>query len=163
MKTLIFCLCGILIFASCDRKGYKKITEADEAGNIIGDADPTDWTEDDKWKSGIDELIAQGCDLEGVGTASSVTVNHAFPNPTNGISNIVFEVGDTCLMRFVIVDKYNTVYERNCMHLSTGVNFFAFNIAELAVSVGGRYRLYYDFLDESNTVFYKGHGDIHFQ
>lgn len=160
MKILMLLLSSSFLFIACDRQGYKSFTQTDELGLVISDADPTDWTKDDKWKNGIEELIASDCELEGVGTASLVTVYPAFPNPTYFSSNLLVNVTDSCLMRVVIVDKYNTVYSKFCRHLNTGNNLLGLDISNFAVAQGGRYRLYYDFLDETNTVFYKGHGDI---
>ena len=160
LKFGLIILVGSLLLVSCDKMGYKTFTSADELGNVIGDEDPTDWTFDEKWESSVEKLIGSECELSGIGNKSTVIVYPAFPNPTLSTSNFVVSVEEPCLMRIVIVDKYNTVYAKSCRHLDTGNNIMSFNLSAFAVAVGGRYRLYYDFLDAADNVFYKGHGDL---
>ncbi len=158
--VLAIFFCSVLLI-SCDRQGYKDITQVDDQGVAITPPDPTDWTFDEKLKRGIEELLEEGCELEGVGPVGPVEVFSAYPNPTSSFSFLTVSVSDTTLMRYAIVDKRNTLYERGCRHLSVGYNIFQFDIANLPISIGGRYRLYYAFVDQSNTIYYKGHGDIH--
>ncbi|MDG1913031.1 MAG: hypothetical protein P8I55_00395 [Crocinitomix sp.] len=160
MKLLALLFLTSYLFFACDKQGYKSFTETNEFGEVVGEADPTDWIADADWKSGIEDLIASECELEGIGNSETVAVYPAFPNPATFSTTFAANVEDSCLMRVVIVDKYNTVYSKFCRHLIPGNNLLDLDISSFALAVGGRYRLYYAFLDESDAVFYKGHGDI---
>lgn len=153
----------ILVISACDKQGYKEITETDAVGFLKGSSDPTDWGEDEKWKNKIEDLIGEECTTEGIGTANTVNIHPAFPNPgINGQSTFVFETTDTCRVRLMLTDK-RTVYFRHCFESYGTSHVFMFDVNELSLGLGGYYRLYYDFTDAGGNVFYKGHGDILFE
>ncbi len=157
----LFLLTSILFGCSKDSDeiiSIKGITERDNIGNILGNEDITDWSSDTEFPDRIvDFLNFHGALDYSISEVASLEI-YGYPNPFE--SNIYFRVSCSkkTVCRFVIVDESLKIYFVHGLLLNVGSS--AINLSASYFPRNKNLRIYYTFYDSSETIYYKGHGDI---
>lgn len=139
-----------------------QISPTDEQGQAMGAADPTDWTYDATWTDEEHALMMFADTINNVLDTGNniIQVYPAYPNPSSGLFSFYAACGKESKVKLVLVDSsmhslrtfaYRT--EEGAIH-----KHFGFHLASDIDT--GNYRMYYGFYNSSDSLYYKGHGDI---
>jgi hypothetical protein len=136
---------------SCDPlNSFNGITQRDDSGKLIKE-DKMDWKFGDKWEEREQSLFPTNLDNTCIPPPRYTII--AYPNPTSGSFNVMFNKGDYTKVDLRLVDF-------DCRTLISIDDFEDNSIGLEPANIGkkGIVRLYYRFVEDGCE--YQGHGDI---
>ncbi len=157
----LFLLSSILLGCSKDSDqliSIKGITQRDEGGNIMGNIDNTDWTNDSELPEKVIDFLNFNKTIDYTTAEVASLQILGYPNPFETTFRLEISCSKQTVCRFVIVDESLKVYLVNEMMLAVGGNSLA--LSGSSFPKNKNLRIYYAFYDSSETMYYKGHGDI---
>lgn len=167
--SLFFLLITVtfISFYSCKKEshaGYNftQISATDANGNSNGSTDSTDWGYDANWSSAEIKLLSFKDTLKTTDTATGyIQLSPLFPNPGNGVFLMGVDVEKACKMKAVFVNEKFQILHYLSRPFTGGFILTAYDFTSLtSFHKGNYYRMYYGFYNATDSLYYKGHGDI---
>jgi hypothetical protein len=138
------------------------ITERDNYAYIVGETDPTDWTQDATWNStelGLFSFLS--VPLNGPGSSPSPTTTrfYAYPNPASREVVLNCSKPDSVTIQTVVVDRQYRILRKAGIPSLTASGAISYVLNEKDFPKNQLYRIYY-VLYSKNRLYSKGHGDF---
>jgi hypothetical protein len=158
-----------LLFTSCGKQDntepvpdyptFANYTSTDIQGQIISAADSDDWRKNDLWVGNVASLISYSNNYVPCDADTQSIVYPAYPNPTNGIVNLSFDIEPTTAVTYRIVNQTFNVIASGDTIKSTSNNLTIPVDLTAQVTANELVRVYYAII-KNNSCAYRGHGDI---
>ena len=166
-STPVVFLFVVLCFSSCKKEtvttfDFSKITVSDSSCIYISDIDITDWTYDATWTA-LEQNLLKFSDTIVVTDSSTgfVQISAACPNPNGGVFIMGVNTQKSCKMHLVCVNTSMQILYYTSRLFTGGPIVTAYDFSSsTAFHKNANYRVYYGFYNASDSLYYKGHGDI---
>lgn len=167
MRNYLLLSILVLGLGGCKKEAANKLdfsnyTATDGNCNIVGIIDSTDWTKDNSWTAQETTLLSFADTLHSVDTLTGyIEVSPPCPNPNNGVFILGVNSEYASKMKIAIVNTDMELLHYTSVLFTGGVTWIPFDFRNnSSFHKNAAYRIYYNFSNAADSIYYKGHGDF---